>query len=229
MLVGLCLGALVALYFAAALTLTWIPANSEAVALEDGLEIFLVSNGVHVDIVLPVNGQFELWRSYFEGSDLGHSILPSDYLAFGWGERNFFLKTPTWDDLTLGVAVPAVFWPTATAMHVTRISEAPRVGDSVRALRVDPENYGELIQYVRSGFRSDPEGRPVAIDCCSYAGVNDAFFEGTGSYQALRTCNVWTNNGIKQAGLRTAYWAPFEWSVLHHFHLLEGDGILAPQ
>ncbi|MFM7331368.1 MAG: DUF2459 domain-containing protein, partial [Brachymonas sp.] len=43
----------------------------------------------------------------------------------GWGDRNFFLNTPTWDDLTLSTALNATFGLGSAALHINYYKEVP--------------------------------------------------------------------------------------------------------
>ncbi|MEJ1366515.1 MAG: DUF2459 domain-containing protein, partial [Candidatus Sedimenticola sp. (ex Thyasira tokunagai)] len=50
--------------------------------------------------------------------------------------------------------------------------------------------------------------RAIHIPGMGY-GVNDSFFEGTGNYNLIRTCNQWTGEALRQAGISVPRWAPF--------------------
>ena len=45
----------------------------------------------------------------------------------------------------------------------------------------------------------------------------DAFYEGTGRYSAVRTCNSWTGAALAAAGIRVGAWTPFPVTVLWWF------------
>ena len=42
----------------------------------------------------------------------------------------------------------------------------------------------------------------------------DVFYAATGHYGALRTCNVWTGEALRHAGVRMGRWTPFESDVM---------------
>src|SRR5665811_228628 len=57
-------------------------------------EIFITTNGVHLDIILPVKFIDTEFLKKLE-------ILPqTKYVAFGWGDKQFYINTPEWKDLT---------------------------------------------------------------------------------------------------------------------------------
>ena len=205
------------LYVAAAEALSRWTVHADADPLAGQIDLYFVSNGVHIDVWVPTVHATQDWRTFLpaelHGND-GPSV--AGYTAFGWGDRGFYTEVPTWDDLTLGVALRAVFWPSATAMHVTPYGGPPyRDASGVHHLRADADAYARLVAFIESGFRRDSEGRPVPIDHPGY-GQGDRFFEGTGSYHMFRTCNVWTNRALQVLGQRAGVWTPFERHVRRH-------------
>lgn len=208
----------VALYFGAAEALARIAVNRAADPLAGSIDVYLVSNGVHVDVWVPARSEHRDWSTWLPPEV---PVDPDGYVAFGWGDRGFYLEVPTWDDLTVGVALKAVFLPSATAMHVSSYAGRPYPGPSVHLLGVTPEAYRDLCAYVERGFALDSAGRPRLIDHPGY-GQNDRFFEGRGSYHLFNTCNVWTNGAVKALGQRAAVWAPFERHARRHLPRNEG-------
>jgi uncharacterized protein (TIGR02117 family) len=139
-----------------------------------------------------------------------------EYLSFGWGDKGFYLETPTWDDLTIPVAARAALVPSPTAMHVTYCSTAPQENEHFKKIRIDPDKLQELNSFINSYFDTKSGKKPIMIDCCRYNSVNDNFYEAHGSYHAFFTCNNWTNACLKKSGIKTAIWAPFASGVLHN-------------
>ncbi len=203
-------------YLAASELLMRLPVNAGADPLDGTIDVYLVSNGVHVDVLVPASRPEQDWHAWLPGE----AGLPrSSMLAFGWGERNFYLDVPTWDDLTAGIALRAVFWPTRTAMHVSTWSGRPSEHDQVHLLRLTPEDYAELVEYIRSGFELDENQRPKLLDHPGHQGENtppNRFFAGRGSYSLLRTCNTWSNGAVQAMGKTAARWTPFERGARYH-------------
>ena len=73
------------------------------------VSISLRSNGVHLDLILPVQHARHDWRTVFQPADF--QTLPSElnYIAIGWGDSEFYLNTPTWQDLSVKTAASALF------------------------------------------------------------------------------------------------------------------------
>lgn len=210
--------AFVALYFGAAEALSRMAVNRDADPLAGPIDVYLVTNGVHVDVWVPARTTTRDWATWLPPE------VPADpdgYVAFGWGDRGFYLEVPTWDDLTVGVAARAILWPSATAMHVSAYVGAPYPGPSVHLLGLDEAAYGALCAFIERGFDLDAAGRPKLIDHPGYQ-ENDRFFEARGSYHLFNTCNVWTNGAVKAMGQRAAVWAPMEHHARRHLPRNEG-------
>jgi len=203
-------------YLLAALLCTFIPANTTFTedTTASGIQIFIKSNGVHTDIVVPVKSSVKDWSQELYGlQQRGNAV---SYVAFGWGDKGFYLNTPTWADLKVSTAIKAAFWLGTSAMHVTYYPQKPVQNDRTRSVYISSDQYRVLVTYLNDSFHRKPDGTIELIPCCSYSGLNNEFYEGKGVYSLFNTCNTWTNRGLKAAGIKTAVWTPFEWSVMYH-------------
>ena len=189
------------LYWCVAVVAMLIPVNRNFSQTTDGIENFLYSNGVHVDLAVPVANSLKDWRT--EGLPLRPDTR---YVAFGWGERNFFLNTPTWSDFRLTAGMGALLWR-PTLMHVTEWTH-PR-GDAIR-LTISDWQYARLVAGIRSGFA---DGATQILPGRGY-GKQDNFYVGSGHYSIFMTCNQWTNRVLADAGIRAALWSPLPLGVL---------------
>ena len=210
--------AIIPLFVGAYLFCAWlfshIPVNRDFKQTPDGITIYVKSNGVHTDIVLPTRNEMMDWTTKINPADFRKSEL--NYIAFGWGDKGFYLNTPTWAELKFSTAFKALFWLSTSAMHVTYYGNAPSAGEHVRKLKISEEQYLKLCQYINSTFRQDVNQKYELIHGYHYEGVNDNFYEAKGIYNLFETCNGWTNKCLKTAGVRTCLWAPFDWCILNN-------------
>ncbi len=198
---------LISLYVLAAITVPMIPSSPKAFSGEISQQAFLASNGVHTDLILP---KTLLPEAFEKQLNLEPSI---QYVAFGWGDKGFYLETPTWADLKLSVALNAALLPSPTAMHVTRYANQKQ---HWRPLALHQEQVDILLDYLNQGFEKQQNGNIIPITGHTY-GNNDRFYEATGHYNLFLTCNEWINRGLKKAGLRTAIWSPTDKGILRYF------------
>lgn len=177
-------------------------------------EILLLSNPIHTDIALPLDDEV---RDAF--ADLTPSGLPigmpgAAYLMFGWGGRSFYIETPTWGDLK-PLPVLRALTLDRSVMHVEVAGPIDRGHKAVRVLSVSAEGRRRMIAAIRDSFQRDG-GLPLVIEGAAY-GLDDAFFEARGRFNALAGCNTWTAAMLRQGGLTTGWWTPLpqllDWSV----------------
>ena len=188
-------------------------------------QIYVLDNGVHTDLVLPVRTARFDWQSEFPMGDVV-TARPGDtihWLAFGWGERDFYLKTPTLNELTIGAAVHSLFFSDQSLIHISGYTGINEQSSSVRTIHIQADQLDLLTSYVRQSFARDKNGRVVRA-ANGYSN-DDAFFQAIGSYAAWNTCNQWTTGALRQAHLPTPLWGGSSFSVMWHLKGLETGAV----
>lgn len=178
---------------------------------ESTIDIYVISNGVHTDFVLPTANHQINWASVFDPNHTQNGMADK-WVSIGWGDRDFYLNTPTWGDLTAKTAVNALSGLSTSAIHVSYESdELVKNCQKCRKIRLNTTQYQAVITHIKQSLPSD--GRQVAIAHAHY-GQNDAFYPALGSYNAFYTCNSWVNNGLKKAEVKTALWTVLDTGVI---------------
>ncbi len=212
--VALALAAPAALYLAAALVLGLWPVHRDfrhTPAADGGVQIYLRTNGVHAEFVLPAFAPYD-WGAEFPAAALIDparvpSAAPYRWLAFGWGDRDFFIVTRTWRDLRPAAAWVALSGSGRGAMHVEYVARpADYPGQRIA---VSAAQYAALVEYLRDSFARDAHGAVQRIDAPGFF-ATDAFYEAVDVYNAFFTCNEWVRRGLARAGIRTSVWSPFD-------------------
>ena len=189
----------------AVLVVGLIPVNSDFQPAENGIQIFLVSNAVHADIIIPVSTAETDWLDRFADTDFLGDVSDKSHVAFGWGDRGFFLETKTWDDLKISTAANALLLPSESCVHVS-FANPDAYRDPV-SVTISPEQYARLVKFIESSFELDDQGEYRQIPGEAYS-TNDAFFRAKGRYHFLNTCNSWVGRCLKTAGVRTPWLTP---------------------
>jgi uncharacterized protein (TIGR02117 family) len=206
------LGTLIALYGVAAVALGLLPANRGYVAPADGIELAITSNGFHADVILPMQAAGIDWAPWCPPETFGG--VPAAHIAFGWGDRDFYVATPGTTDIKPLTALKAVSFSTTTVLHVIYVDDVAALTER-RRIVVSPDSYRRLAAYIQASFRLDPAGRTIARPERGYH-ARDAFFEAVGIYSPLMTCNEWLAAGLRRAGIPTGWWAPFAFGITAH-------------
>ena len=201
------------LYFLAALVLGTIPANAGWHEAKEGVRIFVRTNGVHTWIMVPkVTAEMD-WRPLVPGTDLKDPRWGNgNYVAIGYGNREFYLNTPRWADLTFGNAFRAMVGNGDSLVHADHDND-PQPSDIQRPIVLTHAQYGRLVGFMRGTFRTDAQGRTIPLIGRGY-GNSDIFYEAVGRYNALYTCNSWTGQALRTAGVRTGVWTPLSQSIM---------------
>ena len=208
--------ALPLLYGAVAGGLMLWPPSSHLTGEPAEVEAYVVSNGVHIDLVLPMQAAGVDWGPLFPPGDARAAPPQVDLVAIGWGDREFYLHTPTWSDLTVPRAWRALAGQHPAALHVSWLQRAHLPPRQTWRLPLTAAQYQRLAQHIRQSL---PEGQARRIAGAHYA-ANDAFYEATGRYHLLRTCNEWAAEGLRAAGVPVPAWAPFDVHVRWHLQAL---------
>lgn len=208
-------------YMAAALTGSVVPVNRGWTEPAQGTTIYLVDNGTHADLLMPINAQGLDWAPLFARQDFAQPPANADFIAFGAGEENVYLHTPTWWDLT-----PRTLWSAVTGgrrvMHV-EIGSSPAY--LARQIRLRPEEYRRLWAAVRADFVLDGQGRPQRIDHRGY-GPADAFYRAHGRESAVQTCNTRVSHWLRLAGVKASIWPPFVSGLTWRYRKYNGLALL---
>jgi uncharacterized protein (TIGR02117 family) len=205
----LCILALIPLYLLVALLCSYIPYNIDFTSEKEApIVIQLHSNGVHTDIIVPIENDQYNW----------HYLLPNipstaHYVSFGWGDKGFYLNTPTWSDLKISTAFNAAFGLSTTAMHVSYFKKALPLSSHTVSVAINQNQYKTLCNYILSSFQKDDFQKIILIphDRRYYDGD---FYDAQGTYSLFTSCNSWVNKGLKKSTIKTCYWTPFDWPLL---------------
>ncbi|GAA4459641.1 TIGR02117 family protein [Nemorincola caseinilytica] len=182
----------------------------------EDVAIYIKTNGVHTDIVVPVHTALAHWSHEVPYCNTRGCDTTCGYLAVGWGDKGFYLRTPTWADLKFSVAFNAAFWCSTTAMHATYYPKMME-GPNCRKIMISNVQYARLVQYIRNSFRQDEGGHFMNIPTEARYGNNDAFYEGTGTYSLFRTCNTWANTALAACGQKHCLWTIFDTPIFDKY------------
>jgi uncharacterized protein (TIGR02117 family) len=208
---------LLLLYILMAFGLSAITVNKNNTAKGD-IEIYILTNGVHTDIVVPAKNQWMDWTKQIKFEHITtKDTIGFKYLAMGWGDKGFYLETPEWADLKASVAFKAATGMGSTAMHTTYYTKM-KVGNDCKKIMISNEDYLKLIDYIVKSFQKDKYGNFININTTANYGKTDAFYEANGSYSIFHTCNSWANNALKYSGQKCCFWTPFDKVIFNKYN-----------
>ena len=185
-----------------------IPRNPDWQPPAEGIDVMVETNGVHTALVLPAVTGIKDWHADFPPADVALPGRPYTHVSISWGEREVFLNTPTWWDLSPMTVLRILGFGGEGLLHVAHYVR-PTPGENLRSLRVSEAQYRRLVRLIeqQAGSIADPRTFP------GY-GTYDVFYETGGRYTFSRTCNQWTSDTLAEAGVKTGWWTPFAGGVM---------------
>lgn len=194
-------------YLVLALTLSAITVDRKEIDELPDKRIYLSTNGVHLNIIIP--------SDQLDSALLAQINQREDdiYVGFGWGDEQFYLNTPNWEDLTFKNAFRALFMKSASLVHVNRYSKVRSDWVAIDATEAELE---KLIAHITQTFETDETSGSIIHASEGYTSRDD-FYKALGSYSFVNTCNTWVNTGFKRSGLKACVWTPFDFGVMNKY------------
>ncbi len=180
------------------------------------VNIAVCGGGAHTDFVLPgrvvyADGTERNWTALFP-PPARYARVPGLALFVGWGQKDFFMQVPSWAELRPGIALRALAGG-PSALRVIYGAADMAKDPECRELTLSDAQYRTLAAYIESELARDAAGKPVSVPGGLY-GDQVAFYEGKSRFSAFATCNTWTAEALKAAGLRAPVWTPLEYFVM---------------
>jgi uncharacterized protein (TIGR02117 family) len=189
--------------------------NGKAKRLDEPVSVWVSSNGVHLDLILPTVTDQKDWRTVFPTAH-NKGNIDGDYIAFGWGDKGFYLETPTWADLKASTALKAAFGLSSSALHVTYYPTITETDQCIKTT-ISRDEYEALIAFILESINRNNLGEAILIPTNAVYSDRDAFYEATGSYSLFQTCNTWTNRALHIAGAPACSFTLFSGAVMDKY------------
>jgi uncharacterized protein (TIGR02117 family) len=152
--------------------------------------VYVISGGWHTEIGLPlgeITGPLSTLKPEFPSAR---------YLVFGWGARDYYMaRNPGIGDILRAIA------PGPAVMLVIPLQMPPEAfyGSNAFAIHASPEGIQRLSQFLWDYLAAGRQGRPRRIGTGPYP--QSVFYASGGTYNLDHTCNTWTAEALRIAGL----------------------------
>lgn len=205
---------LMILYLVAAIVGSAIPVNTEQP--QDGdVTIYLRTNGVHTSFIFPLKNENIDWTTYADPELTLSKGSGFQYISIGWGDLEFYKKTPEWGDLEFPVAFQAVFLSKPSALHIEFL-DVIRFNQPTMPVKITRSQYRKLSDYVMESFQKNSSEETQQVKGLHY-NRSDVFYYAKRSLHFFYTCNTWVNEGLKNADLRACLWTPFDEGIFYQY------------
>ena len=173
------------------------------------IEVFVAANVHHSGIVVPREALAEAARrrSLPALAAVAARFAGYERLEFGWGDEGFYTRVPTTAELTVALALRALFMPgNPSVLHVVGLAEHPRAAyptAEMVALTLGEEGFARLAVMLDATFaRSGRDGTVEEMGRGLYG--PSLFYRAVGTFNLFRVCNHWVADLLDAAGVPTA-------------------------
>jgi uncharacterized protein (TIGR02117 family) len=191
-----------------------IPQKSKRSPASCDIKICAINFGIHSEIIVPVQNKTFDWRQHLSLNQIGaEKNADYNYLAFGWGEREFYMNPPREIDAKIFAGIKALFLPNPSVIRVEGYKNLPQ-NYEIECFGVSKKGYLNLNKFIKDTFelnRQDEKNRlPYNLH------QNVSYYEAKGTYSILRNCNSWTAEGLRKADVTTPVWAGLSTAIMLH-------------
>ena len=170
---------------------------------------------MHTDIVVPVKNDTFDWSKQIQFEHTKAKDSTAKFLAMGWGDRGFYLETPTWADLKVSTALKATTGLSSSALHTT-FYKSMKEDAYCKKIQISTRDYQNLVVFINDSFEKR-FGDNIKIVTDAVYGKNDIFYEAKGSYSLFYTCNSWANQALKAANQKAALHTLTDTGIFRHY------------
>ena len=205
------------LYFLAYFILSRITVEGEKKS-DATIVVYFMNSGVHTDFVLPVKNKFVDWREYFPRENTKGNDTSLNLIAIGLGDKDFYLNTPEWADLTFKTAFCAGFGLGTSAIHATYHASILTDRPTVKLL-LNENQYKRLVNYITQSLKYDKNNQTILLSTKNNKILknNDAYYVANKNFSFLSSCNTWINNGLKASGQKACLWTTLPQGLLYQY------------
>ena len=194
---------IVILYISLSYILATIPKKSSIPSDKKDKKIYILYSDTHSDIVINIRESKYDWQK----------LLPKlvkykkGYLAFGWGDLDTYLNTPTWSELKISTALKALFINTPSIMHVAHYRDINRFR-YIKNIKVSKAQKDNIERKILESF-----GKKIVFR--AWEDRHSIFYDSPYQYNLVNTCNSWVGNILRESNVTMSYWTPFSSNVIN--------------
>ena len=156
---------------------------------EDVVIVYVVQQELHTGIVFKISEvDTTIWPEASEFEEF-------NYIDVGWGDFDFY-QAPDNDPL---LALKAIAVPTTSVLRVDAFKISPdSYYGNYKKLRfcMSRSQFDKLCRAISNSFDRNASGKATVTQ----TGFGLKFYEATGKYHAMNTCNTWVARMFREAG-----------------------------
>ena len=175
------------------------------------IEVHLVSNGYHTGIAIPREAlaEFASGRGYPALIAVAQRFGQYPWIEIGWGDEEFYRKVPTIGDLTVSIALRALFQPGNTSvLHVVGLPAEPgrvfRSGEVV-VIPLSQGGFDAMLQKIEATFVPPQNGALPDLGKGLYG--PSLFYPAVGTFSFMRVAITGSRTCCAPPACRRRRWS----------------------
>lgn len=160
--------------------------------------IYYIYRDWHTSVMLDAATYRDLSKLPAINTSLDTEVAPAGYVRIGWGDGDYY----TGKNTSVVTATRALIASPYSAIQVIGYTADPfaRIPEATRVpLRITDQAMRELVTYLDASFAQGDAGNLLPLR--GYVENSGVFFEASQKYGLFNTCNTWSSNALRAAGL----------------------------
>jgi hypothetical protein len=172
-------------------------------------EFYIYEDNIHTEIIIKTK--------YFKKLSQNFPNLlkynQDGYIAFSFGDKDFFMEVETWQDIKIGIALKSLFLNTPALIRVSHFKNINK--EVCIKVNISDKNLNSLKNSIFDTFKTKNNNFIRYNDHYNKAYTN--YYLSNESYNLFYTCNSWTGERLKDANLPQPFITPFTQQVIYPF------------
>lgn len=160
--------------------------------------IYYIYRDWHTSVMLEAATYRNLSKLPAINTSLDAEVAPAGFVRIGWGDGAYYTGKST----SVVTATRALIASSYSAIQVIGYTADPfaRIPEETRVpLQITDQAMRELVTYLDASFARGDANNLLSLQ--GYVENSGVFFEASQQYSLFNTCNTWSSNALRAAGL----------------------------
>jgi len=202
----------IALYLGVAFGFSYFP--SEQTCEDEKHKIFICCNEEmlsHSEIIMKIEPFKE---DFFKAFPTLLHNNPDGYIAFSYGDRDFMMDEKGFEDLNMSLAFRGLFVNTPALIKVGHYGDFSK--ERCDEVMISTRCFANLKDSILKSFVKNEQGNIRYHD--KFQRYYVYYYEAKNNYNLFHTCNTWTGDRLREAGVSMPYWTPLAENITSNLH-----------
>lgn len=162
---------------------------------EASFPVYVVNHGMHTGVIVARD------HAVLDLPIITDAFVHSRYIEIGWGDEDYYQSKVK----TSGLSLQAVLYPTNSVLHVAGVPIDPEKHYpeiEVAKILVTGAGLKSMLTHISKTFKRDTRGAPLTTGKGLH--VHGLFYHAKGKFHVCNTCNTWTAETLKKAGIHVS-------------------------